>query len=98
MVYIIVIMTPVHFIMKGKTPYFYPCDRVEKNSKFTWVCKNPKPKNPHQLFKVFCCACLWVLRSVQELNERYTLYSSKYSFTGYFGDDSFFTWFVNFFS
>lgn len=30
MIYVIVIMTPAHFIMKGEPPYFYLCDRVEK--------------------------------------------------------------------
>lgn len=31
MVYVIVIVTTAHFLMKGKTPYFYLCGGVEKN-------------------------------------------------------------------
>lgn len=30
MVYVIVMMVSAYSVMKGKTPYFYPCGRVEK--------------------------------------------------------------------
>lgn len=52
MVYIIVIMTPAHFVMEGKTPYFYPNGTLGKKMKLQRI-KKTNLEIPISLLKNF---------------------------------------------